>query len=336
MIDNTKSNTNININFELFNENNRESISQNCDNQECLQRFYTLIDGSGFIFRAFYAIKSSMLLPNGTPINAVYGYCSMLLKLLEERLNNDISQENEVIIVVFDSARYNFRNTIYKDYKANRKDVPQALIPQFSIIRDITSALNLPSIEMNMYEADDLIATYVKECTKCGDVCRIISSDKDLMQLIDDDKNIFMYDTMKNKILHEEDVMNKFSVKPKQVPDIQALIGDTSDNIPGVNGIGPKTAKELINRFGSLENLYSNLVKLKNRKLYSILINNKNNAFISKQLATLKNDIELPLKLKDIHSLNIDYDSFINFCRKLNFSSIIDRTLKLKNQLSIK
>jgi len=333
-----KSNINMTFNFDTNDENSDQNSKENidCSVPNCLQRFYTLIDASGFIFRAFYAIKTNMLSTSGIPINAVYGYCSMLLKLLEERISNDIPDENEVIIAVFDAARYNFRNKIYEGYKANRKEIPSELIPQFSIIREITKSIGLPIIEMNMYEADDIIATYVNECKQSGDVCRIVSSDKDLMQLIDDDKNIFIYDTMKNQILHENDVFKKFCVLPKQVTDIQSLIGDSTDNIPGVSGIGPKTAADLISKFQTLENIYLNLNIIKNERIRNLLILNKDNAIISKQLATLKNDIDLPKKLQSFSPIKINFDSFIEFCKTLNFSSIIDRTLKLKNQLSIK
>jgi DNA polymerase-1 len=277
-----------------------------------------------------------MALPDGTPTNAVYGYCSMLLKLIEEKLRNNIPDEQEIISVIFDSARKNFRNDIYPEYKANRGDIPLELIPQFSLIRQATAAFGLPVIELNMYEADDIIATYVRQISAQNDACRIVSSDKDLMQLIDDDKNIFIYDAMKDKNLYACDAMKKFSVLPHQIPDVQALIGDTSDNIPGVLGIGPKGAADLINEFQNIENMYDNIDCVKSEKHRVMLTANKENALISKRLATLKNDIDMHINICDFSPTIIDFDSLIDFCKSMNFPSIVNRVLKLKNLQSIK
>ena len=201
--------------------------------------FY-LIDGSGYIFRAYYALPPLSRKSDGLPTGAVSGFCSMLFKLLEDSRSDDSEHKPTHFAVIFDSARKNFRNEIYKDYKANRSEAPEDLVPQFEYIRKSVDAFNLPSIELINYEADDLIATYSKKIIEEGGKVTIISSDKDLMQLVSD--KIRLYDPMKNKVLGEKEVFEKFGVKPDQVIDVQSLIGDSSDNVPGVPGIGPKTA----------------------------------------------------------------------------------------------
>ena len=210
-----------------------------------------LIDGSGFIFRAFYALPP-LTNPEGTPINAVYGYCNMILNICEKF-------KPDQIIVVFDTKKKTFRNEIYNEYKSNRTEPPEELIPQFSIIKDATDAMQIPRIEIDGYEADDIIATYVKRADKKGFSATIVSSDKDLMQLVN--KNIKMYDSMKDNLIGIKEVREKFGVDPSKVIEVQALAGDSVDNIPGVSGIGIKTAAELINQFGTLENL---LIKIRN------------------------------------------------------------------------
>ena len=216
--------------------------------------FY-LIDGSGYIFRAYYALPPLSRKSDGMPTGAVNGFCNMLFKLLEDSKSKENLQKPTHFAVIFDSARKNFRNEIYKDYKANRSDAPDDLIPQFDFIRKSVMAFNLPSVELINYEADDLIATYVEQILKIGAKVTIVSSDKDLMQLFN--KNVRIYDPMKNKFLVEEDVIKKFGVKSDKVIDVQSLAGDTSDNVPGVPGIGVKTAAELINKYGNLEKLLS-------------------------------------------------------------------------------
>ena len=213
--------------------------------------FY-LVDGSGYIFRAYYALPPLTRKSDGLPVGAVSGFCNMLFKLLEDSKSNENSEKPTHFAVIFDSARKNFRNDIYSEYKGNRSDAPDDLIPQFEFIRKSVLAFNLPSIELINYEADDLIATYVEQILSKGAKTTIVSSDKDLMQLYR--KNVRIYDPMKNKFINEEDVNNKFGVKPEKVVDVQALAGDSTDNVPGVPGIGVKTAAELINQYGSLEN----------------------------------------------------------------------------------
>ena len=225
--------------------------------------FY-LIDGSGYIFRAYYALPPLTRKSDGLPTGAVSGFCNMLFKLLEDSKSNENKHKPTHFAVIFDSARKNFRNEIYSDYKGNRSDAPDDLIPQFEYIRKSVLAFNLPSIELLNYEADDLIATYSEQILKLGGKVTIVSSDKDLMQLYK--KNIRIYDPMKNKFVNEEDIKNKFGVGAEKVIDVQSLAGDSSDNVPGVPGIGVKTAAELITNFGTLENLLKNASQIKQNK----------------------------------------------------------------------
>ena len=231
-----------------------------------------LIDGSGFIFRAFYALPP-LTNPDGIPINAVYGYCNMIINIIE-------TFQPEQVIVVFDTKRKTFRNDIYKDYKSNRPEPPDELVPQFSIIREATKAFDLPQIEMDGYEADDIIATYTSQAEKKGVSVTIISSDKDLMQLVNSKTK--MYDSMKNNYIGINEVKEKFGVEPSKVIDVQALAGDSVDNVPGVSGIGVKTAAELLNNFGTLDNLFSKVDKIQQPKRKQTLIDEKENALISK------------------------------------------------------
>ena len=214
--------------------------------------FY-LIDGSGYIFRAYYALPPLTRKSDGLPTGAVSGFCSMLFKLLEDSKSKENLQKPSHFAVIFDSARKTFRNEIYSAYKANRTEAPDDLAPQFEYIRKSVSAFNLPSVELVNYEADDLIATYVEQILDAGAKVTIVSSDKDLMQLFK--KNVRIYDPMKNKFISEEDIKNKFGVVSNKVIDVQSLAGDSSDNVPGVPGIGVKTAAELINKYGNLETL---------------------------------------------------------------------------------
>ena len=225
--------------------------------------FY-LVDGSGYIFRAYYALPPLSRKSDGLPTGAVSGFSSMLFKLLEEVRSDDSKNKPTHFAVIFDSARKNFRNEIYKDYKANRSEAPDDLAPQFEYIRKAVKAFNLPSIEQINYEADDLIATYAKQIISLGAKVTIISSDKDLMQLVSN--KIRLFDPMKSKVIGEKEVIDKFGVKPNQVIDVQSLAGDSSDNIPGVPGIGIKTASELINKFKTLENLLKKVGEIPQKK----------------------------------------------------------------------
>ena len=276
-----------------------------------------LVDGSGYIFRAFYALPY-MKRSDGTPVNAVFGFTNMLLKLLE-----DIQQENGgniAVAVVFDAARETFRNEIYKDYKANRSDAPEDLIPQFEIIKKIPGILNLPSIESIGFEADDLIATYCKKALQNSLKVTIVTSDKDLMQLLK--KDVAILDPIKKKELSESDVLKKFGVKPDKVIDVQALAGDSSDNIPGVPGIGIKTAALLINEYHSLENLLKNAENIKQEKRRLSIINNSDLALISKQLVTLKDDVQIPVNINKLIFKPLDLGKLISFLDEMEFAKI--------------
>ncbi len=294
--------------------------------------FY-LIDGSGYIFRAYYALPPLTRKSDGMPTGAVSGFCNMLFKLLEDSKSEDNKERPTHFAVIFDSARKNFRNEIYSDYKGNRSDAPEDLIPQFEYIRKSVEAFNLPSIELINYEADDLIATYCEQIIKLGAKVTIISSDKDLMQLYKN--NIRIYDPMKNKFISEEDINKKFGVKAEKVIDVQALAGDSSDNVPGVPGIGVKTAAELINEFGNLENLLKKSEKIKQNKRRESLIENKEKAIISKKLVTLKKDVPVKNKITEFKLKEIDKNKLYNFLREMEFNRLLSSVISIYGQKEI-
>lgn len=277
-----------------------------------------LIDGSGFIFRAFHALPM-MTRPDGTPVNAVFGFTNMLIKLLTEI-------HAKKILVVFDAARKNFRYDIYPAYKANRSETPEELIPQFSLIRDATAAFNLPQLEIEGFEADDLIATYVELAKQNNQRVTIVSSDKDLMQLVGD--GICMFDPMKSKVIHEPEVFEKFGVTPDKVIDVQALCGDSSDNVPGVPGIGPKTAAELIQAYGSLEGLLENVDQIKQPKRRESLVAHREDAIISKQLVRLKRDVPVPVSIDSLALPVFDEARLRLFLEEQGFRSTLSRLEK--------
>ncbi|MDC3061666.1 DNA polymerase I [Candidatus Pelagibacter sp.] len=286
--------------------------------------FY-LIDGSGYIFRAYYALPPLTRKSDGLPTGAVSGFCSMLFKLLEDSKSNQNLQKPTHFAVIFDSARKTFRNEIYSDYKANRAEAPDDLAPQFDYIRKSVLAFNLPSLELMNYEADDLIATYVEMILKEGAKVTIVSSDKDLMQLYK--KNVRIYDPMKNKFISEEDIKNKFGVGASKVIDVQALAGDSSDNVPGVPGIGVKTAAELINKYGDLEKLLKSAHEIKQNKRRETLIENKDKALISKKLVTLKSDAPVNKNLTDLELKSIDKDKLYKFLREMEFNRLLSSAI---------
>ena len=286
--------------------------------------FY-LIDGSGYIFRAYYALPPLTRKSDGLPVGAVSGFCNMLFKLLEDAKSKDNKDKPSHFAVIFDSARKNFRNEIYSEYKGNRSDAPDDLIPQFDYIRKSVLAFNLPSIELINYEADDLIATYVEQILEKGAKATIVSSDKDLMQLYR--KNVRIYDPMKNKFINEEDVQNKFGVEARKVIDVQALAGDSTDNVPGVPGIGVKTAAELIKEYGNLENLLKNANKIKQNKRRETLIENKDKALISKKLVTLKKDVPVKNKIEEFELKEIDKQKLYNFLREMEFNRLLSSAI---------
>ncbi len=276
--------------------------------------FY-LIDGSGYIFRAYYALPPLSRKSDGLPTGAVSGFCSMLFKLLEESRSDDSKEKPTHFAVIFDSARKNFRNEIYKEYKANRTEAPEDLAPQFEYIRKSVKAFNLPSIELLNYEADDLIATYAKKISEAGAKVTVISSDKDLMQLVA--KGIRLYDPMKNKVIGEKEVIEKFGVKPSQVIDVQSLAGDSSDNIPGVPGIGIKTAAELINKYNNLDTLLKKASEIKQNKRRETLLENKDKALLSRELVTLKSDVPVKDELSSFILKSVNKENLFSFLREM-------------------
>lgn len=277
-----------------------------------------LIDGSGYIFRAFYALPP-LTAPDGTPVNAVYGFTNMFLKLTS-KIGCDYC------LVLFDAKRKNFRNDIFADYKGTRKETPEELIPQFPIIREAVEALNISFLEMEGYEADDLIATYADLALAKGLEAVVVSGDKDLMQLIR--PGIEFYDPMKDKFFTPEDVKEKFGVYPEKVVEVQALSGDSIDNVPGIPGIGPKTAAQLIEEYGSVEGLLQHAHEIKQEKRRQTVLDNAENARISLQLVTLKKDVPVELPLQDFHCRCPDAERLHQFIDKYGFNSLKARLEK--------
>ncbi len=279
-----------------------------------------LIDGSGFIFRAYYAMaysgQKAMTNPDGLPIGAVFGFTNMLLKLLQD-------YHAPYIAVIFDAARVNFRNDIYPEYKANRDETPEDLIPQFPLVRQATEAFDIPAIELQGYEADDLIAAYAKLAKEKGKKVVIVSSDKDLMQLVD--KDVRMLDPMKNKWIGEKEVIEKFGVTPDKVVDVQSLAGDSTDNVPGVPGIGVKTAAQLINEYGDLESLLSRAEEIKQPKRRESLIESAEMARISKKLVRLDENAPVPVALDDLKTRDGAHPNLFGFLQDQGFNSILRR-----------
>ena len=286
--------------------------------------FY-LIDGSGYIFRAYYALPPLTRKSDGLPTGAVSGFCSMLFKLLEDSKSDQNLQKPTHFAVIFDSARKTFRNEIYSDYKANRSEAPDDLAPQFEYIRKSVLAFNLPSVDLPNYEADDLIATYVDQILKKGAKVTIVSSDKDLMQLYK--KGVRIFDPMKNKFITDDDVLKKFGVDASKVIDVQSLAGDSSDNVPGVPGIGVKTAAELINKYGTLENLLKSANEIKQNKRRETLIENKDKALISKKLVTLDHNSPVNRELSEFKLQNIDKDKLYKFLREMEFNRLLSSAI---------
>jgi DNA polymerase I len=286
--------------------------------------FY-LIDGSGYIFRAYYALPPLSRKSDGLPTGAVNGFCSMLFKLLEDARSDDSKNKPTHFAVIFDSARKNFRNEIYSEYKANRAEAPDDLAPQFEYIRKSVEAFNLPSIELINYEADDLIATYAKKITDDGATVTVISSDKDLMQLVSN--KVRLFDPMKSRVIGEKEVLEKFGVKPNQVIDVQSLAGDSSDNVPGVPGIGVKTAAELISKYKNLDNLLLKASEIPQNKRRETLLANKDKALISKQLVTLKNDVPVKNDPSEFKIKDIDKDKLYEFLREMEFNRLLSNVI---------
>jgi DNA polymerase-1 len=279
-----------------------------------------LIDGSGYLFRAYHALPPLTRKSDGLPTGAVSGYCNMLWKLLED-MKSDAPTH---LAVIFDASEKTFRNAIYKEYKAHRPPAPEDLIPQFPLVRDATRAFGVSCVEMKGYEADDLIATYARLGREAGARVTIISSDKDLMQLVVDGK-VELLDTMKNKRIASAEVMEKFGVAPDKVIQVQALAGDSSDNIPGVRGIGIKTAAELINIYGDVETLLSRAGEIKQNKRRETLIENAENARISLRLVTLDGNVPLKEQPAEFAVHQPDPKELIAFLKAMEFGSITKR-----------
>jgi DNA polymerase-1 len=294
--------------------------------------FY-LIDGSGYIFRAYYALPPLSRKSDGLPTGAVSGFCSMLFKLLEDSRSDDSVHKPTHFAVIFDSAKKNFRNDIYTEYKANRSETPEDLVPQFEYIRKAVKAFSLPSIELINYEADDLLATYAKQIVKAGAKVTVISSDKDLMQLVSE--KIRLYDPMKNKVLGEKEVFEKFGVKPNQVIDVQSLAGDPSDNIPGIPGIGVKTAAELINKYKTLDVLLKNINEIPQNKRRETLLINKDKAILSKKLVTLKDDVQVKEKPEDFIMKKVDREKLFEFLREMEFNRLLSQAISFYGETQV-
>ena len=279
-----------------------------------------LVDGSAYIFRAFHALPPLTNKNDGTPIGAVAGFSNMLFKLMQNQKDDDRPTH---FAVIFDASGHTFRNEIYDLYKANRGETPEDLIPQFPLTREATLAFGAPSIEMKGFEADDLIATYARLADEAGARCTIISSDKDLMQLVTE--NVIMRDPMKNKDIGIKEVEEKFGVKPDRVIDVQALAGDSVDNIPGVPGIGVKTAVLLLNEYGPLEELLERSHEIPQKGRREKMMANKEMALLSKELVTLKNDIELEVPLEDLAVTDPDIDVLFDFLERMTFRTLTAR-----------
>ncbi len=279
-----------------------------------------LVDGSSYIFRAYHALPPLNRKSDGLQVNAVLGFCNMLWKLLR-----DMPPDNRPthLAIVFDKSEVTFRNKIYADYKAHRPPAPDDLIPQFALIRDAVRAFDLPCLEQIGYEADDLIATYVREACERGATATIVSSDKDLMQLVTDCAT--MYDTMKDRRIGIAEVIEKFGVPPEKVVEVQALAGDSTDNVPGVPGIGVKTAAQLIVEYGDLETLLNRAGEIKQPKRREALIENAEKARISRQLVLLDDKVKLEVPLDELAVHEPDARKLIAFLKAMEFSALTRR-----------
>jgi DNA polymerase I len=279
-----------------------------------------LVDGSGYIFRAYHALPPINRKSDGLQLNAVFGFCNMLWKLLRDMKPEDKPTH---LAVVFDLSEHTFRTEMYADYKAHRPDPPDDLKPQFPLIREAVHAFDIPCLEQRGFEADDLIATYARQACEAGATATIVSSDKDLMQLVSD--CVVMFDTMKDKKIGPAEVMEKFGVPPDKVIEVQALIGDSTDNVPGVPGIGVKTAAQLIGEYGDLETLLTRAGEIKQEKRRQTLIDNAENARLSKKLVTLDDRVALGVPIGDLAVHEPDYKRLIAFLKAMEFTSLTRR-----------
>ena len=282
-----------------------------------------LVDGSGFIFRAFHALPPLTRKSDGLPVGAVSGFCNMLWKLLTSARDTSVGVTPTHFAVIFDYSSKTFRKEIFPDYKANRSAPPEELIPQFGLIRQATRAFNLPCIETDGFEADDIIATYARQAEATGADVTIISSDKDLMQLVT--PMVHMYDSMKDKQIGIPDVIEKWGVPPEKMIDLQAMTGDSVDNVPGIPGIGPKTAAQLLEAFGDLDTLLARAGEIKQEKRRENIIANADLARISRQLVTLRTDVPLDLELDALVLEPQNGPKLVGFLKAMEFTSLTRR-----------
>jgi DNA polymerase I len=278
-----------------------------------------LVDGSSYIFRAYHALPPLTRKSDGLQVNAVLGFCNMLWKLLAEMKDDKPTH----LAVVFDKSEKTFRTDFYPDYKAHRPEAPEDLRPQFPLIREAVHAFEIPCLEQAGYEADDLIATYARLACEAKATTTIVSSDKDLMQLVGN--GVTMYDTMKDRRIGREQVIEKFGVGPEKVIEVQALIGDSTDNVPGVPGIGVKTAAQLIGEYGDLETLLKRASEIKQDKRRQTLIDNAELARLSKRLVTLDQNVPLDVPVDALAVHEPDYKHLIAFLKAMEFSTITRR-----------
>jgi DNA polymerase-1 len=285
-----------------------------------------LVDGSGYVFRAYHALPPITRKSDGLQLNAVFGFCNMLWKLLRDMKPEDKPTH---LAVVFDKSEKTFRTTMYPDYKAHRPDPPDDLIPQFKFIREAVAAFDLPCLEQDGFEADDLIATYARLASEAGAKTSIVSSDKDLMQLVSD--NVTMFDTMKDKTIGRAEVIEKFGVPPEKVIEVQSLIGDSTDNVPGVPGIGVKTAAQLIGEYGDLETLLTRAAEIKQEKRRQSLIEHAEAARLSKKLVTLDDNVKLDVPIGELAVHEPDYKALIAFLKAMEFNSLTRRVAEFSS-----
>ncbi|MFZ4121117.1 MAG: DNA polymerase I [Caulobacterales bacterium] len=280
-----------------------------------------LIDGSGYIFRAYHALPPLTRASDGMPVGAVSGFCNMIWKFLEDM---KVGERPTHLAVIFDRSENSFRKKLYPQYKANRPPPPEDLVPQFQLIREATRAFGLPAVDLEGYEADDLIATYARDAAAKGARVEIVSSDKDLMQLIDGER-IFLFDPMKQKPLGLDAVLEKFGVSPEKVIDVQALMGDSVDNVPGAPGIGPKTAAELITTFGTLDEVLARTAEIKQPKRREALEQNADLIRISKLLVTLKDDVAVEHTAESFAVKDFDHAALLTFLEAMEFRTLTRR-----------
>ncbi|HXN43137.1 MAG TPA: 5'-3' exonuclease H3TH domain-containing protein, partial [Xanthobacteraceae bacterium] len=279
-----------------------------------------LVDGSSYIFRAYHALPPLNRKSDGLQVNAVLGFCNMLWKLLRDMKPEERPTH---LAVIFDKSEHTFRNEFYPAYKAHRPDAPDDLVPQFKYIREAVRAFDIPCLEQAGFEADDLIATYAREACEAGATTTIVSSDKDLMQLVGD--TVVMYDTMKDRRIGRAEVIERFGVGPEKVIEVQALIGDSTDNVPGVPGIGVKTAAQLIAEYGDLETVLARAGEIKQEKRRQSLIDFAEQARISKKLVTLDSNVPLETPLAELAVHEPDYRRLIAFLKAMEFTTLTRR-----------